>query len=82
MRNLVASAFILQASLGLAADDSMGNYYAPGRAERMFHKRAPTDFGTFQVDCQGSESACNNACYYIRCEVRPPISQSKNLPSS
>ncbi|KAF2822871.1 hypothetical protein CC86DRAFT_448011 [Ophiobolus disseminans] len=29
-------------------------------------KRA-TDYGTFQVDCKGSENACNNACYYIRC---------------
>ncbi|KAF1843215.1 uncharacterized protein K460DRAFT_290699 [Cucurbitaria berberidis CBS 394.84] len=33
----------------------------------MFYKRAPTDLGIFQVDCQNSESACNNACFYIRC---------------
>ena len=32
----------------------------------MLEKRG-TDHGTFQVDCQGSESACNNACYYNRC---------------
>ncbi|KAF2202271.1 hypothetical protein GQ43DRAFT_414083 [Delitschia confertaspora ATCC 74209] len=33
----------------------------------MFEKRAPKDFGTYKVDCRNSESACNNACYYIRC---------------
>lgn len=66
---LATLAFILQATLSSAEEPSLGNYYAPGRAERMFHKRAPTDFGTFKVDCQGSEGACNNACYYIRCQV-------------
>lgn len=60
----------LQASLGLADENDMGNYLAPGRADRIFAKRAPNDFGTYQVDCRGSESACNNACYYINCHVR------------
>lgn len=65
-----ATVFVLQASLGLADDNGVANYLAPGRADRTFVKRAPTDFGTFSVDCRGSESACNNACYYIRCQVR------------
>jgi hypothetical protein len=42
---------------------------APGRSNRMLVKRQGTDRGTFQIDCRGSESACNNACYYIRCEA-------------
>lgn len=69
MRYLLATATVLQAYLSLADDSGLGNYYAPGRAERMFEKRAGRDFGTFQVDCKNSESACNNACYYIRCQV-------------
>lgn len=31
--------------------------------------RYKMDFGTFKVDCRGSESACNNACYYTRCNA-------------
>ena len=61
--------FVLQASFCLADENGVGNFIAPGRVDRMFAKRAPTDFGTFQVDCKGSEGACNNACYYIRCHV-------------
>ena len=70
MFHLWLTAFVLYAALGLADENDMGNYLAPGRADRRFVKRAPTDFGTFAVDCQGSEGACNNACYYIRCNVR------------
>lgn len=69
MRYLLATALIVQAYLCLADESGIGNYHAPGRAERMFEKRAPKDFGTFKVDCKNSESACNNACYYIRCQV-------------
>lgn len=69
MRYILATAFILQASLCLADENGMGNFLAPGRVDRMFAKRAPIDYGTYQVDCQGSEGACNNACYYIRCQV-------------
>jgi hypothetical protein len=46
------------------------NILAPGRADRMFEKRAGKDFGTFEIDCKGGEGACNNACFYIRCIVR------------
>lgn len=45
------------------------NVLAPGRADRMFEKRAGKDFGTFEIDCKGGEGACNNACFYIRCIV-------------
>lgn len=69
MRHIFAVVFILQASHCLADGNNVGNYLAPGRADRIFAKRAPTDFGTFAVDCQGSEGACNNACYYIRCQA-------------
>ena len=66
--------FILPFTLGVAfgAEDvpKIGDYHAPGRADRLFHKRAPRDLGPFEVDCKGSESACNNACFYIRCLVR------------
>lgn len=69
MRYSLATILVLQASLGLADETGVGNYLAPGRVDRIFAKRAPADFGTFKVDCKGSESACNNACYHIRCLV-------------
>ena len=69
MLYILATVFVLQASFRLADENGVGNFIAPGRVDRMFAKRAPTDFGTFEVDCQGSEGACNNACYYIRCQV-------------
>jgi hypothetical protein len=46
MYYLLATAVVIQASLSLADDGGLGNYYAPGRAERMFEKRAGRDFGT------------------------------------
>lgn len=68
MHYTLTCALLIQASLGLA-ESTIGDFIAPGRADRIYHKRAPTDFGTFYPDCRGSESACNNACYYIRCQV-------------
>jgi hypothetical protein len=68
------SFFVLSFTLGVAFgtedEPKIGDYHAPGRADRMFHKRAPRDLGTFSVDCKNAESACNNACFYIRCLVR------------
>jgi hypothetical protein len=55
--------FVIQAAFGATE----GN--VPGRFDRMFHKRAPRDLGTWAPDCKGREAACNNACYYIRCMV-------------
>lgn len=69
MRYSSVSITLLCVSLCLADEESIGNYLAPGRADRLFYKRAPTDFGTYQVGCAGSEGACNNACYYIYCQV-------------
>lgn len=71
MRSLL---FTLLITFGAASGDvedipKIGDYHGPGRADRLFHKRAPRDLGTFQVDCRNSESACNNACFYIRCLV-------------
>jgi hypothetical protein len=66
--------FTLGAALGAKDDPKIGDYHAPGRADRIFHKRAPRDLGNgspIPIDCKGSESACNNACFYIRCLVRP-----------
>ncbi|KAL9618755.1 MAG: hypothetical protein Q9160_006549 [Pyrenula sp. 1 TL-2023] len=51
-----------------AIDTSDVEYIAPGRAGRIV-KRAPRDFGTFDVPCTNAESACNNACYYIKCNA-------------
>ncbi|EON68583.1 hypothetical protein W97_07841 [Coniosporium apollinis CBS 100218] len=69
MRSILTAAILLRASVCLAADTDTGNYYGPGRADRMLPRAAPQDFGTFKVNCRGSEGACNNACYYIRCEA-------------
>lgn len=61
--------FAFQALLATATESAIGNFHAPGRADRMHYKRAPRDLGTFEVDCKNSESACNNACFYIKCAV-------------
>ncbi|KAH5501272.1 hypothetical protein HBI52_172670 [Parastagonospora nodorum] len=45
----------------------VGEGTTPGRSNRMFYKRAPKDLGTWEPECSGAESACNNACYYIHC---------------
>ncbi|KAL9110581.1 MAG: hypothetical protein Q9227_004939 [Pyrenula ochraceoflavens] len=57
------------ASISSADNAGLGNFHAPGRAERMLFRRAPTDYGTFHVDCSGAEAACNNACYYVNCNA-------------
>jgi hypothetical protein len=69
MKLLTVIPLALQVSLVLAAEPWIGDFQAPGRADRLFHKRAPRDLGTFEVDCKGAEGACNNACFYIRCLV-------------
>jgi Deoxyribonuclease NucA/NucB len=67
---IFAVTLLFHAFHGLAAGSDIGNFYAPGRADRMLHRRAGKDFGTFKVDCAGAEGACNNACYYINCQTR------------
>jgi hypothetical protein len=70
MSPFVTFAFLAFVSITWATEArSLTNYLGPGRADRMFQKRAPVDYGVFPVDCSNSESACNNACYYIRCLV-------------
>ena len=69
MRYIVAISLLLQASMGLEQGNNMPDIVAPGRADRMFVKRAGTDFGKQTVNCKGGEGACNNACYYINCVV-------------
>jgi len=69
MHYIVAISLLLQASMGLEQGNNMPDIIAPGRADRMFVKRAGTDFGKQTVNCKDGESACNNACYYINCVV-------------
>lgn len=69
MRYILATTLLLQASMGLEQGNNVPAIVAPGRADRMFEKRAGKDFGTQKISCVGGEGACNNACYYINCVV-------------
>jgi len=69
MHYIVAIALLLQASMGLEQGNNVPAIIAPGRADRMFVKRAGKDYGKQTISCIGGEGACNNACYYINCVV-------------
>jgi hypothetical protein len=59
-----ASLFVLAAGCHENASS-----YIPRRAGYLLEERAARDFGTLQVNCAGAEGACNNACFYINCQV-------------
>jgi hypothetical protein len=69
MFQFLALALLARTCVGSVEHEISANQLGPGRSDRMLQRRA-VDYGTFQVDCKGSENACNNACYYIRCLVR------------
>ena len=69
MHYIVAIALLLQVSMGLEQRNNVPAIVAPGRADRMFEKRAGPNFGKQTISCVGGEGACNNACYYINCIV-------------
>lgn len=68
MMQMIYYVAMLLPLLTFAVDTSDVEYIAPGRAGRLV-KRQPRDFGTFDVPCTNAESACNNACYYIKCQA-------------
>lgn len=69
MRAVTLYAALLPTLLAYASeiDTTNINVRGPGRADRMLSRAVPRDFGTFKVNCKNAESACNNACYHIKC---------------
>lgn len=45
-----------------------GDHNETSHAGRLV-KRVGRDFGTFDAPCAGAEGACNNACYYVKCQA-------------
>jgi hypothetical protein len=70
MWSIVAAIALLPVSLCHPADPGSGNPLGAKPVDRILPRAAPKDFGTFKVKCAGSESACNNACYYINCVAK------------
>ena len=73
MKTATCTAFLLQALMALAYNDSAAvseTFRAPGRMDRMMPRQSGRDCGSYTLDCQGAEGACNNACYHVNCNTK------------
>ena len=70
MKTAIRTAFVLQAWSALAHAEGAavpGIIRAPGRLDRMMPRQVGRDCGSYTLNLQGAEGACNNACYHIDC---------------
>lgn len=71
MRTIFYIAFLHQCWSAFAHNGPAvpGPFRAPGRLDRMMPRQPGRDCGSYTLNCQGAEGACNNACYHINCNI-------------